>query len=76
MFIITDVAEALKAEFNVPLVLYLCHEECPSTGNCFEQGAGWISQGMILLDILKKIQLFFFVNVLIKTNRSFIICDN
>lgn len=39
-----DIAEALKPEYNCPLVLFLCHDSCPASGNCFEMGAGWISQ--------------------------------
>ena len=40
-----DIADVAKPEFNVPLVLYLCHESCPTSGDCFEMGGGWISQG-------------------------------
>ncbi len=34
----------LKPEVVSPLVAWLCHEDCESTGNLFEVGAGWISR--------------------------------
>ncbi|XP_076465925.1 peroxisomal multifunctional enzyme type 2-like isoform X2 [Babylonia areolata] len=39
-----DVAEGLKMEYNVPLVLYLVHESCPASGDVFEMGGGWVAQ--------------------------------
>ncbi|KAK7115689.1 peroxisomal multifunctional enzyme type 2-like [Littorina saxatilis] len=39
-----DLIEGLKPDYNVPLVLYLCHDSSPTSGDCFEMGAGWISQ--------------------------------
>uniref|UniRef100_A0A1I8EG79 Ketoreductase domain-containing protein n=1 Tax=Wuchereria bancrofti TaxID=6293 RepID=A0A1I8EG79_WUCBA len=35
---------ALKAEYVVPLVIYLGHESCQETGKVFEAGAGWFGQ--------------------------------
>uniref|UniRef100_A0A0R3RGL4 SCP2 domain-containing protein n=1 Tax=Elaeophora elaphi TaxID=1147741 RepID=A0A0R3RGL4_9BILA len=34
----------LKAEYVVPLVVYLGHESCQETGKVFEAGAGWFGQ--------------------------------
>ncbi len=34
----------LRPEAVSPLVAWLCHEECDSTGGLFEVGAGWISR--------------------------------
>jgi len=34
----------LKPEVVSPLVAWLCHEDCESTGGLFEVGAGWISR--------------------------------
>lgn len=34
----------LKPELVSPLVAWLCHEDCESTGDLFEVGAGWISR--------------------------------
>ena len=45
LFLLPDLLEELKPEYNYPLVLYLCHETCPASGDCFELGAGWVSQG-------------------------------
>ena len=36
--------ELLKPELVSPLVVWLCHESCDSTGGLFEVGAGWISR--------------------------------
>lgn len=40
---------ALKAEYVVPLVVYLGHESCQETGKVFEAGAGWFGQSKFLL---------------------------
>jgi 3-hydroxyacyl-CoA dehydrogenase/3a,7a,12a-trihydroxy-5b-cholest-24-enoyl-CoA hydratase len=34
----------LRPEVVSPLVAWLCHESCDSTGGLFEVGAGWISR--------------------------------
>jgi 3-hydroxyacyl-CoA dehydrogenase/3a,7a,12a-trihydroxy-5b-cholest-24-enoyl-CoA hydratase len=39
-----DAMELLKPEVVSPLVAWLCHEHCDSTGGLFEVGAGWISR--------------------------------
>mmetsp|Transcript_9408 Transcript_9408/g.29028 ORF Transcript_9408/g.29028 Transcript_9408/m.29028 type:complete len:436 (-) Transcript_9408:119-1426(-) len=39
-----DLVNALKPEYIVPLVTYLCHEKCQETGSVFELGAGWMSK--------------------------------
>ena len=40
--------EAIKEDLNpdlvTPLVTYLCHESCESTGALYETGGGWFSQ--------------------------------
>ena len=36
-----DLVDALKPEYVAPLVGYLCHESCQTTGGVFEVGAGW-----------------------------------
>ncbi|CAG9532122.1 unnamed protein product [Cercopithifilaria johnstoni] len=36
--------QVLKAEYVVPLVVYLGHESCQETGKVFEAGAGWFGQ--------------------------------
>lgn len=38
------VYEALKPEYIVPLVGYLCHDSCTDTGNLYEAGGGWVSK--------------------------------
>lgn len=35
---------SLKAEYVVPLVIYLGHESCQETGKVLEAGAGWFGQ--------------------------------
>merc|ERR1712113_250332 len=40
-------AEAVKLwkpEYVAPLVAYLCHEDCPTSGAIFEAGGGWFAQ--------------------------------
>ena len=39
-----DMLAALKPEFVVPLVAYLCHESCTENGSLFEVGAGFVSK--------------------------------
>ncbi len=39
-----DLVEALKPDHVSPLVAYLCHESCSTTGELFELGAGWVSR--------------------------------
>ncbi|KND01081.1 uncharacterized protein SPPG_04173 [Spizellomyces punctatus DAOM BR117] len=39
-----EILAALKPEFVVPLVAYLCHESTEETGSIFEVGAGFVSK--------------------------------
>ncbi|XP_063820257.1 peroxisomal multifunctional enzyme type 2 [Pseudophryne corroboree] len=39
-----ELLDALKPEYVVPLVLWLCHDSCQETGSLFEVGAGWIGK--------------------------------
>lgn len=39
-----DLLVALKPEYVVPLVAYLCHESCEENGSIFEVGAGYIAK--------------------------------
>ena len=39
-----DMLKALKPEFIVPLVAYLCHDSCKENGSLFEVGAGFIAK--------------------------------
>jgi (3R)-3-hydroxyacyl-CoA dehydrogenase / 3a,7a,12a-trihydroxy-5b-cholest-24-enoyl-CoA hydratase / enoyl-CoA hydratase 2 len=39
-----EIVEALKPDYVVPLVAYLCHESCEETGSLFEVGAGYIGK--------------------------------
>ena len=43
-----DVFEKLKPEFVAPLVLYLCAEECPVTGNVYNAGMGFYNRAAIV----------------------------
>lgn len=39
-----SVVSALKPEAVAPLVVYLCHESCPTSGEVFEVGGGWVGR--------------------------------
>jgi NAD(P)-dependent dehydrogenase (short-subunit alcohol dehydrogenase family)/acyl dehydratase/putative sterol carrier protein len=43
-----DFFEKLKPEFVAPLVLYLCAEECPVTGNVYNAGMGFYNRAAIV----------------------------
>ncbi|VBB26146.1 unnamed protein product, partial [Acanthocheilonema viteae] len=43
-FFLKESLQVLKAEYVVPLVVYLGHESCQETGKIFEAGAGWFGQ--------------------------------
>ncbi len=43
-----DLAEKLKPEFVVPLVVYLCSEQCQETGQVFNAGAGYFNRVSIV----------------------------
>lgn len=36
-----ELSPKLQAKFNVPMVVYLCSEECRENGSIFTMGAGW-----------------------------------
>lgn len=38
-----DLLKALKPDYVAPLVEYLCHSSCESSGGIFEVGGGWVS---------------------------------
>lgn len=39
-----DLVKSLKPDYVAPFVAYLCSEKCPTSGDVFELGAGWISK--------------------------------
>ncbi|RKP37972.1 hypothetical protein BJ085DRAFT_24282 [Dimargaris cristalligena] len=39
-----EVVEALKPDYVAPLVAYLSHDACTTTGDIFEVGSGWVAQ--------------------------------
>lgn len=39
-----ELLDAVKPDYVVPLVAYLCHSECKESGSAFEVGAGWIAK--------------------------------
>lgn len=39
-----DMLAALKPEFVVPVVAWLCHESCTENGSIFEAGAGFVAK--------------------------------
>lgn len=43
-----ELAPKLQAKFNVPMVVYLCSEECPENGSIFTMGAGWYAKTAIV----------------------------
>jgi NAD(P)-dependent dehydrogenase (short-subunit alcohol dehydrogenase family)/acyl dehydratase/putative sterol carrier protein len=43
-----DLQDKLKPEFVVPLVLYLCSEQCPVTGATYNSGMGHYSRAAVL----------------------------
>ena len=43
-----DFFEKLKPEFVAPMVLYLCSEECPVTGNIYNAGMGCYNRAAIV----------------------------
>lgn len=42
------VAEKLHPKFNVPIVVYLSHEDCSENGSIFAAGAGWFGKAEIV----------------------------
>ena len=43
-----NIAERLHPKFNVPIVVWLCHEECTENGSIFLMGAGWFGKAEIV----------------------------
>ncbi len=39
-----EVVNKWKPEYVAPCVAFLCHEDCPVTGQVFESGGGWMAQ--------------------------------
>ena len=39
-----EIVDALKPDYVVPLVAWLCHESCTETGSLFEAGAGFVTK--------------------------------
>ena len=39
-----DVLKTVKPELVVPLVAYLCHEDCKENGGLFEVGGGFVAK--------------------------------
>lgn len=39
-----DMADALKAKYVSPLMLWLCHGDCSDSGGLYECGAGWMGK--------------------------------
>lgn len=42
------ISEKLHPRFNVPMVVYLCHEECFENGSIYVMGAGWYGRAAIV----------------------------
>ncbi|MBF0224150.1 MAG: SDR family NAD(P)-dependent oxidoreductase [Desulfobacterales bacterium] len=47
-FLPPDVFQKMKPEFVCPLVLYLCSEKCPVTGNIYNAGMGYYNRAAIV----------------------------
>ncbi|HOC58665.1 MAG: SDR family oxidoreductase [Syntrophaceae bacterium] len=43
-----ELAPKLQAKFNVPMVVYLCSEECRENGSIFTMGAGWYAKTAVV----------------------------
>ena len=43
-----ELAPKLQAKFNVPMVVYLCSEECKENGSIFTMGAGWYAKTAVV----------------------------
>lgn len=39
-----EIVDALKPDYIVPLVAWLCHETCTENGSLFEAGAGYVTK--------------------------------
>ena len=43
-----ELASKMQAKFNVPMVVYLCSEECKENGSIFTMGAGWYAKTAVV----------------------------
>jgi len=43
-----EIAKKMLAKFNVPMVVYLCSEECAENGSIFVMGAGWFGKAAVV----------------------------
>jgi NAD(P)-dependent dehydrogenase (short-subunit alcohol dehydrogenase family) len=43
-----EIAKKMQPKFNVPLVVYLCSDECAENGSIFVMGAGWYGKAAIV----------------------------
>ncbi len=59
LILFLDIFAMLKPDYVAPVVLYLCHDSCDSSGNVYECGAGWVAQGRITI----LVHVIIFANV-------------
>jgi NAD(P)-dependent dehydrogenase (short-subunit alcohol dehydrogenase family) len=43
-----EIAKKMLVKFNVPMVVYLCSEECAENGSIFVMGAGWFGKAAVV----------------------------
>jgi len=43
-----EIGDKLHAKFNVPMVVYLCSDQCDEDGSIFSMGAGWYAKTAIV----------------------------
>ncbi len=43
-----EIAKKMQPKFNVPLVVYLCSDECSENGSIFVMGAGWYGKAAVV----------------------------
>ena len=43
-----QLADKMHPKFNVPMVVYLCHEDCAENGSIFVMGGGWFGKAAIV----------------------------
>ena len=42
-----EALDALKPEYVMPIVLWLCHEDCDASGGIFECGGGYAARSKL-----------------------------
>lgn len=57
---IVDMMEGLRPDLVAPVVLWLCHEECPDSGSVIEAAAGWVGKCNVLLLVFSSFGSFAF----------------